>query len=462
MKRIISFFIILICLVGALLFYQWEGYSSQTDEKIKNIQQTIKLKTSKDRLQIEQSIKGLEVKLYKIKVPKEAIDIKCISNKEQECTIQSSNQVMLKHETVTFTYELPIVHNVKSLLLQNYSVQVQDIVIDKTKVQLSDYAWRNGNWISTSETTNVRKMDLVDYYVMEDKASEPVLYWQQEQLHLTELDKKLAIYSNKKLHNDLYINKKQLPVNGKKLHLLLTDLHEEIETDSFLILSTKRQPQEIIEKYALAYIQSAYDFPGNEKWITALISSFILNKPIGDSKSRTLYKEMNEKLSKEQLVQWRDKILTSRPKISHKQLDKWLEEVTGYRTSFFTDNASNDKKLAALVFFDSRDLIVKESKIENVKIIIENGHALIEVVPLLKALQYDVNISDNEILKAEKGAIKYRFYIDKRIFELNQQRYGMTHAPVVSIEKQPFIQMNLLNTLLNVQVSEKENKIEIN
>ncbi|MBS4217865.1 hypothetical protein KHA96_05960 [Bacillus sp. FJAT-49711] len=462
MKRIIFFFVILICLVGGLLYYQWAGYSSQTDEIAKNIHQTIKLNMLKDKIQVEQTITGIKGKLYKVKVPEEAVNIKCISNKEHKCTIQSTNQVMLEHETVTFSFDLPFDKNVKRLLLQNYGVQLHNIVIDKTTVQLIDSVWLNANWISTSETMNVRKMDLVDYYVMKNKGKEPVLYWQREPLHITEVDKNLVIYSNSKINKEIYINKEQLPATGKKVHVLLTNQQEGLVKDNFLIINAKRSPREVKEKFTLAFIQSAYNFPENEQWLTNLISSFILNKPIGDSKSKKMYKEMNDKLSKEQLVQWKNKVLTSDKKISHKQLDQLLEEVTGYSTLFFTDNASTDEMLKPLVFLDSRDLIIKGSKVDGVKIVSENGNTMIDFVPLLKALQYEVNILENEILKADKGAINYRFYINKRIFELNGQRYGMTHAPVVVIENQPFIQLNLVNTLLNVQVTENNTQIVIN
>src|SRR5690606_38537751 len=146
-----------------------------------------------------------------------------------------SNLLILEDEKVTFQYDLPVDEKVKSFLLQDYSVKLQDVVIDSTRVQLSDSTWRNGNWVSTSEATSMRKMDLVDYYVMDNKGNEPFLYWQEESLQKMEEDKKLIIYSN--TNHQLFKNKEQLPVNGKKIHLVLTNLHKEVEKDNLLILN---------------------------------------------------------------------------------------------------------------------------------------------------------------------------------------------------------------------------------
>ncbi|MBS4193872.1 stalk domain-containing protein [Lederbergia citri] len=460
MKRISIYFFILVILSGGLLVYQWIGYSSTPGVKVNTILQTIKIKHTQNKFQVEQTITGMKEDSYTIKIPDDVSNLTCVNMNEAECNINKSNLLILEDEKVTFQYDLPVNENVKSFLLQDYSIKLQDVVIDSTRVQLSDSTWRNGNWVSNSETSSMRKMDLVDYYVMENKGNEPFLYWQEETLQKMEEDKKLIIYSNTK--HQLFKNKEQLPVNGKVIHLVLTNLHEEVENDNLLILNSNRKPLEIEEKYTMALIRSAYNISSNEEELTNLILAIVLKKPIGDGKYKKMYEELVERLSDEQLTKLREKVLYfHKRKMTHNLLDTLLEEVTGYRTSFFSDNAQNNEKVAPLTLLDSRELFIKDSQVSNVKIIHENGKMMIEFVPLLKALQYEVNI-DNEKIKADKRAIKYQFYPNKRIFELNQQRYGMNYAPIINIEGQAFIHLKLIETLLNVHVSEHETKIEIN
>ncbi|MCJ8006154.1 stalk domain-containing protein [Lederbergia wuyishanensis] len=464
MKNVIFFFITLVCLIGGLLLYQWVGYSTHKEEAVQNIQQTIQIKHTKDRFQIEQTITGIEGKKYTIKVPKGTRDIYCINNDKNECNVSAANKIVLDAGYVTFSYEMSISQDAKSLLLENYSFKLQDIEIASTKVQISDSIWRKGNWISSSENTNMRKMDLVDYYVIENKGTEPLLYWQTEPLSRIEVNKKLIIYANSKIDYDLLKNEEKLPIQneGEVIHIVLSNIHEEVEKDNFLILSAKKQQHEVRERFTNAFIHSFFKNSSDFALVTDLISSIILNKAIGDSKSRKMYEELTDKITSEQLNSWKDKVFNlPSHKISQNKLDKLLEEVTGFKSSFFTENASNEETVIPLSFFDKRELNIMDKKIEDVKIIHEKGKIMIEFVPLLKELQFDVMEEDNDVFRAEKGAIKYRFYPNKRIFELNEQKYGMSHAPVVDIGGHSFIPINLVNTLLNVKITESETKIEI-
>ncbi|MBS4198839.1 hypothetical protein KHA93_04125 [Bacillus sp. FJAT-49732] len=462
MKRVIFVLIIFISLIGGLLFYQWVGYSSKTVGVNQHIEQTINIKHTDNSFKVEQTITGVKGKQYTIKVPTEANNIRCTNN-EVECHIQTSNQVVLQDGHVMFLYDLPSNKDVKSLLLENYSIKLQEIEVGSTKVQLSDSIWRNGNWISTSEIANKRKLDLVDYYVIENEGNEPVLYWQAEPLHRNEVNKNFIVYSNSKIRHDLFETKEKLPNQGKAIHIVLSNLHEEVEKQNFLILSTKRQPQEIKEKITIAFIYSVFNNPTDSIRITDIISSIILNKPIGDSKSIKIYKEMKDKLTSDELNSWKEKVFDLHQRnINLKKLDGLLEEVTGFKSSFFKDNASTKEKLLPMLLLDARELNIKGSKVDDVKIVHEKGIMMIEFVPLLEALQYEVSLADKGVVKAEKGAIKYRFYPNKRIFELNNQKYGMSHAPIVDIDGHAYIQMNIVDTLLNVKITENETKIVLN
>src|SRR5690606_6167839 len=118
LKRIIFYFIILVILIGGLLIYQWENFSSTSSEKVNTIQQSIKIKHTQNKLQVEQTMTGMKEKSYTIKIPDNVSNFTCVNmneaeRNEAECNLDKSNLLILEDEKVTFQYDLPVDEKVK-------------------------------------------------------------------------------------------------------------------------------------------------------------------------------------------------------------------------------------------------------------------------------------------------------------------------------------------------------------
>ncbi|MBS4177237.1 stalk domain-containing protein [Lederbergia citrea] len=458
-------FIFLLCLTSSLLFYQWKGYSSQTEDSFQNTKQKVSISQVANAFRVEQTISDIPAGKYAISLPKKAKEITCYFADDQVCDLKEAKRFTLNIEEgkVHFTYLLPAQSNLKSILLRNWTVHIEDLPIVSTRVQLSDSRWRKGSWVSDGNLLGMKKMALLDYYVFEKTGDAPVLFWQQEALNKTKVNDRLTVFANADV--DKAINLIDVKKNkGKNYSVVITSLHEEVDEDTFMLVNSKNKLNTIYEKIAITEIENSLIFPDREKWLIGIISSAIFKKPVGEQKAKNMYLELTNKLSAAQLDDWLNKIILSQEEpLESIKMDEVLEETTGFKSHFFALNADIGTPLEPFLLVDPRYVYVDGIKTEEALIVHEDGKSFLALEPLLKSLQYKTQVISNQNgLKAEKGLIKYRFYPNKRIFELNGQQYGMQQAPIVRIGKDLYIDIIFINILLNAQVIDDENEIKIN
>lgn len=456
----------LLLLTGSLLFFQWKAYSSQNEsEASATTEQTINIKHVEDEFLIEQTIESVPSGTYKLDVPQKTEGLICIEGNDGDCSLSGTTLHMTKSNKVVFTYKLPAPANPKSYLMRNWAISIKGLETTTTRVQIAEKQWRTGSWVAAADKIGKRKMDYVDYYVFTGKGSIPALYWQQKEMQKTKIGERFVIYSEQELPKDIHIDP-PIDINitsEKEYYSIVTDLHDEEETGTLLIVNSFDDIKGIQVKMTRNDVAEAFIFHEEEKWFSDVIASIILSNPVGSEKAQRMYFELTNRLEGDELTAWLKNIVDlNGNQLDSKKMDHITDRVTGFKTTFFSDNRDLQAGFVPISFFDARDVYISDEKAPNVFVTYQDGKAFIAIRPLLELLGYEVNASTKgDMIIAEKGAVNYRFYPDKRIFSLNSNQYGLQSAPVIRLQNKVYVQLVLVDTFFNVRVIETEEKITI-
>ncbi|CAM4043817.1 hypothetical protein [Lederbergia lenta] len=468
-KPFFTFILMLLILTSSLIFWQWKGYSSSEDkvEEKLDIQQTININHQKEGLFVEQIISNIEETSVKLSIPSQVIDITCgFDQAKCEWTDQKEIQLAVDEGRLIFHYSLPIPQSADSFLLNNWTVKLHNQSIASTKIQLSETQWRSGSWQADAKLNGLKEMNLVDYYVFEKFGEAPLLYWQREKLMKKKEIGQIAVYAEQ----DFNVQINEIPAihqlkdiqAEQPIKVIITKLHKEIDTETLKIINSEKKLTSIQEEMVYQQLVQLFQFPKKERWLVGVITSSVLNKPVGEEKAQKMYLELKDTLGKEQLSTWLDRVFEEKDnKINSKTLDDLIEAPLGMNAKFFSVNAVNKDSIMPLTFIDARDIYVNENKSINTNIVTHEGKKYINFLPILEESGYQVTNKKNEGILVEKEAVKYQFYPDKRIFLLGEKKYGMKESPVVLFHNTAYIELGLLNTFFNWTILEEDSQINI-
>ncbi|MCJ7839532.1 hypothetical protein MUB24_01135 [Lederbergia sp. NSJ-179] len=451
MQRFIFLITMLFFLTGSLLFYQWKAYSSQNENPVITGEETIQIKHRNGQFQIKQTIHHLPNQNFKLNIPGKIEKIKCEDGEEFGCSIEN-NQVEVRNGEMTFTYSIPdSKQEVKSFLLQDWLIQLVDVNIQSHHIQLSEFSWRAGNWISNTKEIAKEKVDLLDYYYFDVKDDKVILYWQQEPLELVDLHEKLIMYSSydpKKL-----AEVKFEPMSQKNLFIIISNQYKEGKNDHFMMIHPQDNMKDIQRQLIRTDIENRFSFLPEEKWLSNVLSSLIVDDPPKDAKANKMFLELKNNLSEKQLKDWNHSIRSfEQNTLESKNLDQILSDISGGKIRFFTHNAKKDSPFVSFLRYDPRKVFINGTENNQINILQQNEKWLMDFLPLLEALHYHVQMKDHDIIEVEKGEVHYRFYPNKRYFDLNDKRYGTTEPPVLFTQQAMLIDIPFISILLNVEV----------
>ncbi|MFS0614908.1 hypothetical protein [Lederbergia ruris] len=460
MKRHIILTLILLFLTGSTLFYQWKVYSSNNGKVTISANEVVYMKHVQGQIQIKQVIKDLPNQLFKLKIPDKLNDIKCNVGNNQICSLKSSH-IEVEEEEISFTYTITTPkQKPKSFLLEDWLIQLEGVDIQSHKIQLSEFDWKEGSWVGNTRETTKKKMDLLDYYYLEGLEKDVILYWQQKPLHIVDLHDEVSLFSTKESKKMGKINYR--PFSEEPLYLILTDQHKEIKKDRLWIMPPEDNGKDLQQQWVIMDIENAFLFKSEEEWLAEVLAAVILGEPPKDSKAKKMYTEIDRYFSIEQVEEWKQMLRTyTQKQLKSRDLDLMLSEILGGKIRFFTHNTEKDQPFSPLIQYDSRKVRLNGKDIGEFDVFHKNDKWLMDVLPLLKALDFQTQIMDQNMVQADKGKIHYRFYPNKRFFDLNGQRYGIGEAPVIFCQETILMEIPFIHTLFNVEIEQDANTIHI-
>lgn len=467
MKFVISFlFFILVVVNSVLLLFQYQVYSTSLaeDEPSYSYEQEIEVKLKENKMIIKQHFANL---------PKEEMDILWpINSENRSCELNTSdgcNRLIedlsafaageTKRQSISF--EIPIPEGlVDGKVFSGLFAKLDQGGVSYTTLHITDALKRGGMWVSGLPMVGTTSLELIDYSLAYGTGAVTELFWQKDDVPLIYEDDYFTIYSAKDIPSEWKEQLGKVHIPGSEHVSVLLNNNNKINSSRIVTISAGDRPS--LERELLhRNVREVYGLGNDQTIIVDVISSFLLNQPIGSGKATAMYEALNNYFTSEQLAEWN--ILLENQKNSQlnaERLDQLLEEIFALKTSFFTQNVQEGVEYFPLLFEDLRAVYINELKQEKISVILKDSKVLYDLEPLLSELGYTLEVTDDGLyIQNDKRA--FRFPIQEPFYVLNKKRYDTISEPIEKIGSRFYVEETWMIRLFLVEIEKQEKQINI-
>ena len=465
MKRfLITLCSIMILTSSGILFFQWMGFSTESagDSGIVKVNQSYSIIHNKGKFEITQTIHfppGISDPIP-ILWPEGAGNFTCKDTEGKNCLTKENGVFQLRvpkqvPQEIIITYSINQSPDAGYLLLGNWFPVLSDVSTSRTSIQLSEKSLRTGKWVAGYSSANVKKMNYIDYYSFSGKGGPSALLWTKEAW-------KAKDYSSVRvLGKDIDRSglTDQLASFDSDNGFVTVILSKNIKPffSSNLIIMDDASGGEAVRNIRRSLLYQTLNAGDDVIWLRELVVGLLLNEVPPAGESAWAYKQLKDGLS---LSEWNDlRRLVKNQTVEPSILDNALSRVTGLTTTFFEENVNRDEKQPFFLKGNKTILMNQEPKqlsyvaykqkefIQFPETINDLGIELKEVEPG----EYFTSLSGNTL----------RFYVNEDFFIYNEEIYGAHENPVQKIGSSVYIDIDWLEKLFKVNVSEEKNVINI-
>lgn len=466
MKYIVSFFSVLVLLIGGVLFFQYQVFSDQEDSELEEFtyNQEIDVVLRGDSLDIRHQFKNLPNQAVSINWPEQAQNPDCFIEKENSCKRLSDDYSKFEKSDIqnqSISYIIPLQGGLKSnQLLKNIFVTLENGIVSHTTVHVTTDQSVKGTWITGLPLVGQQSLSLVNYTMFSGTGPVYELYYQAGEMYHQEKDDLITVYSPNPIQDDLMKQFDEIKLMNDE-HIAVV-LNSNLNSQGSRILFTNQSSVEAMkEEIFLTQLNMKYQFENVPNWVREVLASFLTGSEIGGEKAKEITVTLKNRMTDSQLKLWNEKLQELEgKKIDASTLDKLLSEVCGNHTQYFEANASTDG-VYPLLFNDTRDVYVNSNLVKDVEVIFKDGQVLYSADTLLKHLGYETKIGENGFY-VENDARQFRFPIDHAFYVYNQRRYNTVSQPIKIVSGKYYIEESWLQKLFLVEVDKKKDTISIN
>lgn len=466
MKYILSFFSLLVLIIGGLLFFQYQVYSNQEEDKKSDFVyvQEIDIVYRGDSLDIRHHFRNLPNWTISINWPEQAVNADCFIESKTSCNRLSKDFSTFQKSDIpnqSISYIIPIKGGLKSSqLLKDIFVTLENGSVSHTTVHITTDHSVQGTWVTGLPLVGRQSLSLVNYTMFSGTGTIHELYYQEETLQSKEIDGFLTIYSPNPIQNDMIKQLKEMK--------FLDDEHIAIVYGSNLsrmqgsrVLLTGNLPIDALKKeILLTQLHMKYQFNNVPLWATEAVAALLLDTEIGGEKAKEIAATLKNQMTKEQLKNWKEKLKALEGKqIDLALLDNLLSEVFENHTQYFQSNAETDG-VHPLLFKDNRHVLVNNQLTEDVEVIFKDGLVLYSADSLLKHLGYETRMGEKSYY-VNNDIRQFRFPLNHGFYVYNQRRYNTVSQPVKDIAGKYYIEESWVEKLFFVEIEKMKDAISI-
>lgn len=466
MKFAISIFTILICIIGAVLFVQFQVYSDQldTNEEAFNYSQEIEIVYRGESLDIRHHFKNLPNGKVEIKWPSQAINPSCFIETEYSCSRLSDDLSSIEageNRTQSISYIIPLKGGLKSReLMKNIFVSLTNGDVKFSTVHISTDSAIHGQWVTGLPLVGQQSLSLVNYAMFSGTGKVKDLYWQAGNFALQQATNTISIYSKQPM--SVAFNEKLASVNFlSDEHIAIVDGENRTgeKSDRIIFLPNVTVAQ-IKENVILAQIEEQYHFVNSPLWLKEVIASFLTGNTFGSERAKDIVDTITQQMNDEQLAEWTEHLKDLQDKkVSPQIVDDILSSVFGIHTEYISMNIQSSE-VYPFLFNDKRDVYLNTYKQDAVKVIFKDGLVLYSAEPLLNALGYTAKEGKNGYY-VTSDTRSFRFPKEAGFYVFNQRRYNTISEPIIKVAGDYYVEESWLQRLFLVEIQKKDEKINL-
>lgn len=465
MKFVISFLLMLLVVTNTvLLVFQYHVYSSSDDKEEASFyyEQEIELKVKGNVLSVVQHFTNISPKETRITWPITSVNRSCNLDSENSCKRLAEDLTMFKEgekQNQSISYDIPFKGGVhEGMVLSNFLAKLETGDVSYTTLHITDELKHGGMWVSGLPMIGTTSLDLIDYTLLSGKGEINDLYWQKEVIPVRYKDDYVSIYASKDLSEEMVkqLEDTHLP-NSEHISVFFSKNKSNVKVTRILFLENPNIAS-IENELIVKNVQLAYGLDSSEVITAELIGSYLLNRPIGSTKTKWMYETLNHYFTKDQLSEWKT-VLKEKEHLNNEKLDSLLSDILRQKTSFFSLNNGNANHFP-LLFEDARTIYVNELQVEDAHVLFKEGKVLYPAQPILTQLGYTMEDTDKGLYVQNKSRA-FRFPIQEPFYVLNQKRYDAMSEPFEKIGAVHYIEEAWMMRLFLLDIDKEEKRINI-
>lgn len=462
---IITLLSVLLC---AVVVWQWVLYSNDVtelvDERDKTMSQHVLVTVEQKEMTIKQVFSNLDAgELYSATVPKDAVNFSCTIETGEPCEVSNTPYaVKATGSELQFEYSLPFQPSAEEILMNNWLVLLKDLSFINTKVEIVDKLHKKGTWVTGIPFKGFKQKELVGYSVFEGRGSNPSLYWQNRSLVSFSDQEGFSYYESLKPKTGTYkFNNLAGLAENQHLSVVFTSKGHLVRGSGLLLIDGAVAKNDLEKQIAISLLLVKFPgLPAKENWLLEAFASMITNQPATGKKGQTMIREMQDKLTAEEVNRLIRYIVGSHSNLDQIKLDEQLSRMKGLKTRFFVLNRANDSGLYPLLFIESRSMIANGRKISSLDIVLDGEKRLFPFLATMKSLGYEARAYNGSAsIQVKKGSIQYSFNLKNKTYTMNGNRYGLLENPFRNINGTTYVEKAWLEAIFKMSIKESEDEI---
>ncbi|MEC1179468.1 RNA polymerase II [Metasolibacillus meyeri] len=466
MKFAVSFFVILVSTISALLFMQFQVYSDQIDldEHAFNYSQEIEIVYRGESLDIRHHFKNLPNDDVTIVWPSKAENPNCFIETEYSCSRLSEDLNTFnsgENRTQSLSYIIPLNGGLKSNhLMEDLFIKLKNGTVKFSTVHISTDSDIGGQWVTGLPLIGQQSLSLVNYSMFSGEGEVQDLYWRAGNLALQQVTNTVSVYAKNPTSTAFNEKLAQLKfLNDEHIAVVEGENNSKLQGERILFLpqiTTKQIQQHVI----FAQLNAMYDFVDTPRWIKEVVASYLTGSSLGGERATAIIQTLTNQMTDEQLKKWHEQLEALRGKeVTPSILDEALSTVFGIHTSYFSLNV-NSNEIFPFLFNDKRDVYIDGEQQETIDVIFKDGLVLYSAQELLNELGYSATKGPRGYY-VESETRAFRFPNEPGFYVFNQRRYNAISEPIVQVAGQYYIEETWLQRLFLVEIQKTEENINL-
>lgn len=467
LKIMVRLLILLLLVDGLLLYmhYRDAGNLTAKGHGKSTYSQEIEVTNRPDGLYIRHHFKDLSAKLHTIEWPTMSTKRSCYMEDSVACSRLDEDLTAFVEGDGTeqsIMYVIPKEHIMqKTALYKNIFASLSDSESSANVLHLTDEMGLGGLWVNGLELVGSKKMDLIDYALFQGYGELTDLYWQRNHQPIAYEGNQLSVFGTS-ADVEMFKETDEVlgSVNATHATIVIDEENPPIVSNRFTI-TNGANAKGIAEGLLVNNTYNRFELSKEARLSAEIVTSLLSEKAIGDKKTHLVYEALNENLSETELQQVVKKVDARKGETMNAAvLDDVLQEVTGYKSSYFEKNNNTDQPLYPFLLEDPRQVHINGEEHSDVAIILNDGKILYPATQIMRKLGFDIK-SNEQSLYIEGNMGNFRFPMKEPFYVYNERKYNLSGVPFERIGDEFYFQEAPFIRIFIVGINKTGDNIEI-
>lgn len=453
-------------LINALLFFiHYRDSSIITDKKEQknSYHQEIEVIHRANELLVRHHFTNLSTNRLEIRWPKISEDRTCHVEDRTSCMRlnEEATAFIEGEETAqSISYTIPKeVTATEQIFLQSVFAEIHQAEPKATVLHLIDEVESDGLWVTGLQQVGNQTLNLVNYTLFSGDGPVSDLYWQSQQpthqsneyVTVYGADSLAGVEEYERLFQTLAFSHTAIVINEQAK-----------STDSSRFIVTKSSElHKMLQQFAMNQFNLQYADGNIDHFTSEVLTALLLEEENVDlSLASTAVKELQDSLTAAQITQFVTKVTEAEKIESAKMIDEIMEEVSGYKTSFFSTNSQLEEGYYPFLLENPKKIVVSNGDSLHNHAIVKDNRTYYPITEIMEAFGYDVTVR-NKSLYVESVDQSYRFPLESHFYVFNNRRFNTQEIVVKQMNGLLYVEEATMLRIFQINMASTNDKINL-